>query len=396
MAKRRISWFAVGVLVVTLACSPSAFMAHRSDRVDDSNGPPAERVIFFIGDGMGPQIVSIAKIYSEMSLEANLSMVQLANTGVTGYMTTHSQDRLVTDSAASGTAMATGVKTTNGGVGTAPGGRKLVNLFEEAVAVGKSVGVVTTTSVTDATPGSYLSHVPSRGMELEIARQIANSDASVVMGGGWLYFLPPERGKRAAGEDMTVEARRNGFEVVYDKQSLEDFEGARLLGLFAPDDLPFESARPRDEVPSLSMMMETAVEVLSSDPDGFLLVVEGGRIDHAEHDNMISEAIGDFLAFDAAIGLAMEYQAEDPLLTIVISADHDCGGPAITAGDYGYPPYSELESLVREDCAIVKWVSGGHTGTMVPVFARGPGAERFSGILDNTDMHDIMVWLLGL
>lgn len=378
-----------------LACSPSTFIARRSD-YGDSNVPPAESVIFFIGDGMGPQIVSIAKIYSEMSLEASLSMVQLANTGVTGYMTTHSRDRLVTDSAASGTAMATGVKTNNGSVGTAPGGRRLVNLFEAAVAEGKSVGVVTTTSVTDATPGSYLAHVPSRQMEFEIARQIVDSDAAVVMGGGWLYFLPPERGKRPDGDDLTVEAQSNGFEVVYDKESLEDFDGERLLGLFAPDDLPFESARPRGEVPSLSRMMDTALEVLSADPDGFLLVIEGGRIDHAEHDNMISEAIGDFLGFDAAIGRAMEYQDEDPALTIIISADHDCGGPAITAGDYGYPSYEELDSLVREDCAIVGWVSGDHTGTMVPVFARGPGAERFSGIQDNTDMHDNIAWLLGL
>jgi alkaline phosphatase len=223
-----------------------------------------------------------------------------------------------------------------------------------------------------------------------------NSDAAVVMGGGWLYFLPPERGKRPDGDDLTVEAQSNGFEVVYDKESLEDFDGERLLGLFAPDDLPFESARPRGEVPSLSRMMDTALEVLSADPDGFLLVIEGGRIDHAEHDNMISEAIGDFLGFDAAIGRAMEYQDEDPALTIIISADHDCGGPAITAGDYGYPSYEELDSLVREDCAIVGWVSGDHTGTMVPVFARGPGAERFSGIQDNTDMHDNIAWLLGL
>jgi alkaline phosphatase len=293
--------------IACLACAPSRLGEYRSDLEPATAESPAGSVILFIGDGMGPQIVSIAKIYSERSLGAELNMVNLANTGTAGYQTTHAADRLVTDSAASGTALATGKKTNNGVVGMSPRGRELKNLFEHAVERGKAVGVVSTTAVTHATPACFLAHVPSREMQYEIAEQIVKSDAAVVLGGGYRYFLPPERGKRADGRDLTAEARRHGFEVVFDSKDLRRSNAARLLGLFAADHLPFERARREDEVPSLVDMTSKALGILAADPDGFLLVVEGGRIDHAEHDKNISDAIGDFFAFDAAIGYAMDY-----------------------------------------------------------------------------------------
>jgi alkaline phosphatase len=363
---------------------------------EDSGDVSSRSLIFFVGDGMGPEIVSIAKIYSEESLGKELNMVRLANTGTTGYMTTHSQDRLVTDSAASGTAMATGQKTNNGMIGMSPDGQICTNLFEEAVASGRAVGVVTTTSVTDATPASFLAHAISREHHFGIAEQIVEGDATVVMGGGYLFFLPPERGKRWDGRNLAREAEDRGFEVVFTREELEVAGDDRVIGLFARDAMPYERVRDAGDVPSLAEMTAKALEVLETDPDGFFLVVEGGRIDHAEHDNRIADALADLLAFDAAIGLAMEYQEDHESLTIVISADHDCGGPAITGGDYGYPARGDLEHVMSNTCGFVRWVSGHHTGTMVPVFVRGPGAERFSGIQDNTELHDDMALLLGL
>jgi alkaline phosphatase len=265
-----------------------------------------------------------------------------------------------------------------------------------AVGKGKAVGVVTTTSVTDATPAAFLAHVPNRGRHHEIAEQIVAGDAGVVLGGGYMYFLPSDGGTRADGRDLAAEARDQGFEVVFDREGLLEARGDRLLGLFAPDVMPYETLRDEESVPSLTEMMQAAVRILAADPDGYVLIVEGGRIDHAEHGNDVGNAIGDLLAFDECIGSAMEYQAVDSTLTIVISADHDCGGPAITAGGYGYPGYQEVETITEEGSPFVKWVSGDHTGTMVPVFARGPGAGRFSGIQDNTDMFRNLAWLLGL
>jgi alkaline phosphatase len=320
----------------------------------------------------------------------------LANTGVTGYMTTHPDDKLVTDSAASGTALATGYRTNNGMVGVTPDGESVANLFETAVMQGKAVGVVTTTSVTDATPASFLAHAFSRQMHFDIARQIMDSDASVVLGGGWWFFMPPDKGKREDGEDLTEEARLQGFDVAFDRDEMMASTGDRLLGLFAGEVLPYERVRNKTKVPSLAEMTVKALEILSRDPDGFVLIVEGGRIDHAEHENSISDAVIDFLAFDDAIGEGMKYQATDSTVTLVVSADHDCGGPAITAAGYGYPSSNQVDKIAEERCRFIKWVSGDHTGTMVPVFARGPGDDRFSGIQSNTELHDDLASMLGL
>jgi alkaline phosphatase len=160
--------------------------------------------------------------------------------------------------------------------------------------------------------------------------------------------------------------------------------------------LPYERVRDREQVPSLGEMTVKALDILANDPDGFLLMVEGGRIDHAEHENSIPDAVIDFLAFDDAIGEAMSYQERDSTLTIVVTADHDCGGPAITASGYGYPTYNQIDRITEDRCPFVRWVSGDHTGTMVPVFARGAGAECFSGIQSNTELHGNLAGLLGL
>lgn len=370
--------------------------AVHGDESGGSSDAPSQSVILFVGDGMGPEIVSIAKIYSEEFLGAGLNMVELANMGTAGYMTTHSLDRLVTDSAASGTAMATGYKTNNGVIGMSSGGEILKNLFEDALESGRSVGAVTTTSVTDATPASFLAHAASRSHHFDIAEQIVEGDAAVVMGGGFRFFLPPEQGKRWDGKDLTEVARDRGFDVAFTRADLMASDADRVLGLFASDVMPYERTRDAERIPSLADMTAKALEILAEDPDGFLLVVEGGRIDHAEHEQRIGDALADLLAFDAAIGWAMEYQTGHESLTIVICADHDCGGPAITRDDHGYPAHDDIEDVAANACEFVRWASGHHTGTMVPVFAGGPGAERFSGIQDNTELHDRLAGLLGL
>ncbi len=393
---RRLGLIFVGVLLISLACAPARFRTYEhSEPAEQSRLPQSHSLVLFIGDGMGVGILSIAKIYSEISLGTELNLIDLANSGTSGYVTTHSATGPVTDSAASGTALATGHKTANGMVGMSRDSTVLENLFEVAARGGMSVGVVTTTSVTDATPASFLAHVPAREMHPEIAEQIIGGPASVVLGGGYWYFLPPDSGMRDDGRDLLEVARKNGFEVVLDRKGLLDFDGERILGLFSRENLPFERSRLETEVPSLGEMTQVALDVLSQDPDGFLLVVEGGRIDHAEHDNSISDAIGEFLAFDDAIGRAMHFQEEDSLFTIVVTADHDCGGPGITGDEYGYPSYDDLESLVGEQCPIVQWTSGYHTGNMVPVFASGPGNKMFGGIHDNTDLNAIIRSILG-
>ena len=303
----------------------------------------AASVILLIGDGMGPQILSIGKMYSDMELNTVLNMEHLANRGRVGYMSTQSADKLVTDSAASGTAIACGKKTDNGKVGVLPDTTSIENIFEMAVRRGKAVGAVTTTSVTHATPACFLAHHKYRTYQFDIAVQIAETDAAVVMGGGYKYFLPPERGGGRRGGDLTVTAGERGFDVVFDRDAMLASESDRLMGLFAPENIPFELDRDMDSVPSLAEMTAKAIEILSRDEDGFVLMVEGGRIDHAEHENDIVDALGDLIAFDAAVGYVMEYQEKNPHVTVIVTADHDCGGPAITAAEGGYGGYPAID-----------------------------------------------------
>jgi alkaline phosphatase len=350
---------------------------------------PAKSVIFFIGDGMGPEILTIGTEYSQKVRGQDLNMVKLANSGRAGFMTTYSANKLVTDSAAGVTALATGYKTNNGMVDVLPDTTRLVNLFERAMAKGKSVGVITTTSVTDATPAGFLAHSASRYEEVGIAAQIVSGGATVVMGGGRKYFTGE------GDKDLIAKARSKGFEVVFDKEDLRAGEGDRVLGLFAEDDMPYEGERVAYETPSLADMFDAAMRRLTGDPDGFVLVVEGGLIDHAEHGNMLGAALDELFAMDDALGHAMDYQRSDSTVTIVVSADHDTGGPAFTVNQRAYPPADDMEGLVREG-TYVRWLSGDHTSTMVPLLACGPGEALFSGIRDNTYVYRAIVAALGL
>ncbi len=355
--------------------------------------PP--KVILFIGDGMGVGILSIGHIYSRYSLGGDLNLIQLANRGTCGFVTTNSQSSPVTDSAASATAIATGVKTSNEMIGMSPDSVAVETILELAMRKGMATGVVTTTSITDATPACFIAHVPDRKMKFQIAEQIIRSGIAVALGGGYWYFLPPDSGLREDGINLVEEAKKRGFSVVFDRDSLLSFNGDRLLGLFSPDNLPYEGQRPEAEIPSLVEMVKVAVDVLEKDPDGFILVVEGGRIDHAEHENSISDAIGELLGFDQAVGYVMRHFEGDSLATIVVTADHDCGGPGITVTDDGYPRYSDLESLVGDQCPIVEWVSTSHTASMVPIFAVGRGSLLFSGVFENSDIYYRIRAILG-
>jgi alkaline phosphatase len=217
-----------------------------------------------------------------------------------------------------------------------------------------------------------------------------------------MFFQPPPDGKRTDGRDLVRAAREQGFQVVFNAEELasagEDFASSgegRLLGLFSREVMPYELDRDEELVPSLAEMMTRALDIVDDDPDGFVLVVEGGRIDHAAHENSIEDALADLFAFDEAIGLAMAYQESDSSLAIVVTADHDCGGPAITGTNYSYPHYGALDEIDEGGSEFLKWISGHHTATMVPVFAAGPGSWRFTGIMHNTGLHARLAWLLG-
>jgi len=296
-----------------------------------------KNVFYFIGDGMA----STQRRGPEEVLGKTLFMNTFP---AVGMYTTYCLDSIVTDSAAAGTALATGHKTNSGVVGVDPTGKIAYETIAEAAKkLGKSVGLVTTTSLTDATPASFASHVITRRMQNEIAEQYLAHRFEVYMGGGLRYFIPQSQkgSKRKDERDLTKEFADAGYSVVTNKEQLENLKiekNTKVLGLFSDYNMSFHVDRTADE-PRLSEMTAAAVKVLKQNPKGFFLMIEGGRIDHACHANDPVAAIFDTEELDIAVKVAIDFQKEDADTFIFVGGDHETGGMGLGIGmDYFVKP----------------------------------------------------------
>jgi len=390
-----------------------------------------KNVIFLIGDGMGLAHVTLTSYFVGKPLE----MMKMSYSGL-AY--TYSANSFVTDSAAAGTALATGYKTFNGMLGMTPDGKPVMTLFEAAKKVGKATGVITTTRVTHATPAAFYAHVKDRDEEKEIARQlVVGTTIDVAFGGGMKHF----------SEELLEKAKANGFTVVTTREELLNLDPSavkRVLGIFARSHLSYYV--DGEDRPSLAEMTGKAIEILSKNEEGFFLMVEGGRIDHAAHGNDVVAMIYDTIEFDEAVKVALEFAKKDGDTLVVVTADHETGGLGLSNGEYAidveklrsYPKIS-IEKLMKEITpdnfkevikkyygidlsdeevealkkafeegeyapsntigeiisahALIGWTTHTHTGIMVPVFAEGPGAEKFTGIMENVEIPKMIAEL---
>lgn len=328
---------------------------------------PARNVILFVGDGMGISTVTAARILEgqrrgESGEDNSLAFEALSHLALAK---TYSVDSQVSDSASTITAIVAGVKTRTGVLGvnadirlgdhTSVEGTRVLTILEEAEMRGLSTGIVTTTTVTHATPAGCYAHVPLRVWEddsrmpreareegfPDIARQLVEfswgDGLEVVLGGGRSHFTAsgvpdPEdaskMGGRLDGRNLTDEwlDRYEGSAYVWNSTQFTDLDLANtshLLGLFQPADMNWESDRATDTAgePSLAEMTRAALEILSRDEDGFFLMVEGGRIDHGHHGGNAERALSDTIALSDAVRVALE--STDPRETlVVVTADH--------------------------------------------------------------------------
>jgi alkaline phosphatase len=338
----------------------------------DDNFP--RNIILYIGDGMGLSSVTAAKI-----LKGRLAMENLSHTA---FVTTFpAGGGIITDSGAAGTALATGRKTENSYIATRvlPGDDAdskldtLKTVLEWAEERGMATGLVVTSSITHATPACFASHVKYRWEETEIARQLAFKNVEVLMGGGRKYFLPSSESNGARQDDLNLidTLRTKKYAVVFSNDELLQLDLSKtnqLIGLFSDTGMPEAPERS----PTLPEMTKTALEILKRDGDGFFLMVEGSQIDWKGHSNDGVGFVAETIEFDDAIAVGVEFAKENPQTLIVVTADHETGGAALIRGS--------LETKSVE----VAFVTGSHTAVMVPLFANGPGAEAFHGILDNT------------
>ena len=239
----------------------------------------APAILLFIGDGMGEAHRTAAR-WSAVGQSGQLIMDILP---VSGWSQTASADSAITDSAAAATAMATGGKTNNGMIGINPEGETLTTILELAQDRGWAVGLVTTVQISHATPASFAAHVPDRNQMTDIALQMIEHHPEVLLGGGEDEFIPPsetgcfpESGERSDGRNLISEAIASDYTYVCDTTSLEavnPIATTYLLGLFADEGMS------RPYAPSLAAMTDKAIAILSRDPEGFFLMVEGGQID---------------------------------------------------------------------------------------------------------------------
>lgn len=366
----------------------------------------AGSLILFIGDGMGPAHVDAARIYKAGSA-APLAMDKLA---YSGRSRTYSTTGFVTDSAAGATALACAAKTYNGSVCmTDPAidptraARPLQSITNIALAAGKKVGVVTTTRVTHATPACFYAHATTRDNETGIADQISSSGLTLLLGGGRIYFHgsawhDPEdaatAGVRADARDLESELASTGWTVVQSRSQLLALNptqsGQRVLGLFSASYMQYETDRSGDTLgePSLAEMTEFAIRALAFSPNGYVLMIEAGKIDQAAHGNDALRTVTDTLALDDAVARARELVSPGTL--IVVTADHETGGMTLP-GSGGIATTKGATFLSK-----IKWGATDHTAVSVPLMAAGPGAELFTGTLENMEIGRRLAQALGL
>ena len=333
--------------------------------------PEPTNVILIIGDGMG-----VPQVYASVVAAMGDSSAFL-RFPYSGFSRTYSRNKYRTDSAAGGTALTTGHKVDNYHVNWGPDSTRYNTLFDDAKAQGMSTGFVVTSSVLDATPAATYGHVPYRKMFDTLSLQMAQCQHDVMIGGGRKYFFTQNRKDGLAPLDTLA---RRGYAVVNTVDSMNRFGGDKLVALLYDGD-PL-TAPARGNV--LAQSAKKAIAMLSRNPKGFALMIEGSQIDWACHNNDTAYLRAELADFEEMLHDVIDYAQRDGNTLIVVTADHETGGVTLPDGDIGKG---------RNE---VKFLWGSHTGCMVPVFALGPGAQYFSGIQENTDIPEKIRWLMNL
>ncbi len=351
-------------LALLLSVCVLAFQSSRPAELSESkpeNFP--KNIILMIGDGMGLTQVT-AGMY------AQTEKLNLEKFPITGLIKTHSAKNLITDSAAGATAFACGCKTYNGAIGMTVKKAPCPTILEQAEAYGLATGLVATSTITHATPASFIAHVEQRKYMEAIAAFFLQTELDLLIGGGMNHFT-----KRADQRNLYQEFQTKGYQVSdFSIQPLQQctLNAQRPFVWFSAEAHPVSVEDGRVYLPPAARI---APEFLSQRSEkGFFLMIEGSQIDWACHDNKGELAIKEMLDFDAAIGEVLRFAEKDGNTLVIVTADHETGGMTLLRG-------ADSGSLKP------KFTTDYHTASLVPVFAYGPGAEKFSGLYDNTDIY---------
>jgi alkaline phosphatase len=326
---RKKKWMGLLTLTVLIFCFQS---------IADENKKDLKYVFYFIGDGLGASQRQITEYYKQQKIDKKDYKLIMNSLPVAGINTSFSTDSLVTDSAAAGTALATGHKTNNDMISVLPCGTKVKTLIQAANEKDWLTGIISTTRLTHATPASFAAHNVNRDNENEIAEDFIASNVDFFAGGGYRHFVKKDssmNSKREDDRDLVNEFKKLGYKTFIGEDSAKAFKaftpkaGSKVFAAFTNSHMPYELDRKNQkmEIPALSELVEKNLEVFEKSDKPFFMMVEGGRIDHACHINDAHAAIKDTLAFDRAIRVAYDFYKKHPKETlIVVAADHETGG----------------------------------------------------------------------
>jgi len=357
----KISFTLLSAFMLICGCKPI-----EAEKEEVQKAP--KNVILLIGDGMGVSQVSSSFYFGNQ----NSSFERFKQIG---FIKTSSQSDLITDSAAGATAFSAGIKTYNGAIGVDQDTLSVLLITDKASEAQVATGIVSTSSVTHATPASFFAHVKSRNMQEEIAAQLPESTIDFFAGAGNDFFF-----KRKDSADLGTIFSKNNF--IVDTVSLEkpqNFDLNKKYGyLLAPIQMPKMSEGRGD---FLSQATRLGVEYLSKNEHGFFLMVEGSQIDWGGHANDSDYIVEEVKDFSKAIGEALDFAEKDGNTLVVVTADHETGGYTLASENGNYNKIKGSFS------------TGGHSATLIPVFAYGPGSENFQGIYENNLIYNKIIQL---
>lgn len=325
-----------------------------------------KNVILIIGDGTGLNQITLSRIATG-GADHRLAIDQMP---FVGNSLTHSYNNIYTDSAASATSWAAGIKTKNKFLSITPDGKAVPTIPEILSNKGYISGLVATSSITHATPAAFYAHIDSRYKEKEIASQLLESPIQLSFGGGLEFF------------DIAKVQESNL--LITDMKELDgvDFlKAKKVLGLFDEDGIKRSSNKPTQLQMTKAALEFLSLKASSNSCNGFFLMSEGSQIDWASHDNDAATMVVEFKDFDQTIAMAIDFVTSNQETLLLVTADHETGGLQIL---------SQKDDMVK-----VQWGTGGHTSIPVGVYAYGPGAHAFTGLMDNTDIHHMILDAIG-
>ena len=354
----------ITLLITLISC--------KSQMITEEVKPKAKNVILLIADGTGLSQISSAFYFKK-------TRPNYARFNSIGLIKTSSSRELITDSAAGATAFSSGEKTYNGAVGVATDSTKLKTLVEIVSPQHVKTGVISTSSIQHATPASFYAHALHRSQYEDITLDLVASDIDFFAGGGRKFF-----NTRKDGRNLLKELKEKGFEV--DTTALgginEVKKYSKMAYILAENHLDAVAKSRGDFLPKAT---ELGIEFLNKDAakSGFFMMIEGSQVDWGGHSNDADYLISELIDFDDAVGKALDFAEKDGNTLVIVTADHETGGftlastPKKKEDGTTYSDYNEITGTFS---------TKGHSATLIPVFAFGPGSEAFSGIYENTEI----------